>query len=611
MNQTQQEVDAASSARRIWEQQAAQVLRKARRLQPDSPDDQAWAALSATTVEGVTIPPLGVPGPSAWQWDDGRRRNGAGWATRPHIVGADPSVAAEAAFQEWQHDSASIWVTVGGSGAAPAVLSRTLDRIPLDTFPVAISAADPTTDVQAAQAFSDVLQRRGLRPARGGSLGADPVGRLLRTGSPSPGSAIGAVIGDVASLATDLATRALVADGTTAHVRGAGDAAEIGFVLATGVHYLRELERLGYPLAAGLGLIGLRLAATDDQFVTIAKFRAARALWKRIAHLSGGSPTSGSEIHAVTSVPMMTRYDPWTNLLRTTVAAFAAGVGGADVITVEPFDAALGVPEAQGRRLARNISALLLQEAHVGDVADPAGGSWAIETLTDSVADAAWAEFLLIEGSGGITTVVLDGSLRSRFATTRERRAARIDTRRQAITGITEFPEAGEQLLVRDPYPTAHPDFDDADTSSWTAAYEALRDDPPAEPVFLATLGPLAAHGARAAFVTNALAAGGLSVVAAGPTSTVHDLLSAFRDSPSPVVCVAGTDVAYAEFGSPMVVALRDAGARWFILAGKPSAELDALFHDHIAVGDDQLAFLRRTRAALRAAAPAGQGART
>ncbi len=594
-------------ARQEWEHQARQVLRKAQRLSPDSPDDQVWAALSATTVEGVPVPPLGLAGRTL-PLDDGRRRAAAGWTVRPHIVVPDPSAAADDLFQEWEHESASVWLTVGGSGTDTAVLGRALSRVPLNTLPVVLGATGTTTDVQAAQAFSDVLQRRGVRPAEGGSLGADPVGRLLRTGSSSPGSAVDAVIRDIAAVAMDLGVGALVADGTTAHLRGAGEAAEIGFVLAAGVYYIRELERRGYPLHQALGLIALRLAATDDQFATMAKFRVARLLWTRIADLSGAKPGWASGIHAVTSTPMMTRYDPWTNLLRTTVAAFAAGTGGADALTVQPFDVALGIPDGQGRRLARNISALLIQEGHVADVADPAGGSWAVETLTDSLADAAWAEFLRIETGGGVMTAVLDGSLRSRYGGTRERRTARVNTRTQAISGVTEFPQSDEKLLRREPYPTVPAEDDAADISSWAAGFEALRDDPPPERVFLATIGPRAAHAARVGFLTNALAAGGVGVTPADTTGSVEDLLVAFAAHPGAVVCLAGTDAAYVQSAAPIISTLRDAGARRLILAGRPSAELDALVDDHIAAGDDVLAFLHRTRAALSGSVPTSQG---
>ena len=147
-------------------------------------------------------------------------------------------------------------------------------------------------------------------------------------------------------------------------------------------------------------LIEFRYAATDEQFPTIAKLRAARRLWARVLEASGAAESAQRQ-HVVTSRAMMGRVDPWVNMLRGTVAAFAAGVGGADAITVVPFDEPLGLPDAFGRRIARNTSSLLIEESHVAAVTDPAGGSYAVEKLTDDLAVAGWAELGRIEADGG------------------------------------------------------------------------------------------------------------------------------------------------------------------------------------------------------------------
>ncbi len=588
-----------------WQRQAATILRKARRLPEDSPDANVWSALAGTTVEGLRIPPLGVRGVDPIPEHDGRRAAApGGWDIRARIVEQDATLAAATALDEWQNGSTSLWLAVGGAGVDPAELGSILSGIPLDEVPIVISATG-SMEIEAAQHLSDLLASRGPA-APGTSLGGDPVGRMLRAGSAGPAAD---TIRELAVLATNLGIGALVADGAVAHQQGAGDAAEIGYALAAAVFYLRELQSAGHAILDALPLLEFRLAATDDQFAMIAKFRAVRVLWNRIAELSGGPAGAPARVHAVTSRMMMTRYDPWTNLLRTTVAAFGAGVGGADVITVEPFDVALGVPDAQGRRLARNISALLVQEAHVRDVADPAGGSWVVEQLTDAVADAAWDEFLRIEESGGIMAAIADGSLRSRFASTRERRTWRITTRQQPITGVSEFPNLTEDLPARLPYPASPGDGE----PSWASPFELMRDTPSAQPVFLGTLGPVAVHMARAGFVTNALAAGGVGVVRAGPTDTVEQVIAAYRSHPSTVVCVVGSDAAYAESAASVVAGLRGAGARWVILAGRPSPTLGRLVDDHYAAGDDLLAFLGRTRNALSATDPAatiGAGAR-
>ncbi len=175
--------------------------------------------------------------------------------------------------------------------------------------------------------------------------------------------------------------RTIVADALPYHEAGASDGQELGCALATGVAYLRALtERGGLDVDAAARQLEFRFAATADQFATIAKLRAARRLWARVAEVAGAAVRSAPQ-HAVTSSTMMTRRDPWVNMLRTTVACFAAGVGGADAVTVQPFDSAIGLPDAFARRIARNTQSILLEESTVAGVIDPAGGSWYVERL--------------------------------------------------------------------------------------------------------------------------------------------------------------------------------------------------------------------------------------
>ena len=283
---------------------------------------------------------------------------------------------------------------------------------------------------------------------------------------------------------------------------------------------------------------------------------------------------------------MMSKYDPWVNMLRTTVAAFAAGVGGADAVTVLPFDSPLGRPDALGRRIARNTSHLLVDEAHVAHVADPAGGAYAVEKLTDDLAVAAWDLFGRID----------DGAdLDAEIAETVAQRDAAIATRKRPLTGLTEFPHLAETLPERAPAPEVDV------VRRYGAAFEAMRDEPATRPVFLATLGSVASHTARATFAANLLAAGGIAVETAGATDGVDALLAAYDGQP--VVCVAGADATYTEWGADAVEALRTAGATHVIVAGKPDVlEGD----DSCAMGVNALDFLTRTRLVLSSRGTSG-----
>ena len=569
-----------------WEKSAAAVLRKARRLREDDPDSRVWEKLARTTLDDIAVPPLGTAALLDELETSGRPTRSGDWDIRAHLNGPDARSANEAALVDLDGGVTSLWLELG-AGLTPAELDATLAGVLLDLAPVVLDA--PADPLAAAEALVAVLDDRGVTPANGTNLGADPIGALVQgvvstSSTTEEGSTTESTLVAVAELARKAGTLGVVVDATAVHDLGASDAQELGYSLAVGAAYLRQLTAAGIPLDEAVGLLEFRYAATDEQFATIAKLRAARRLWARVVELSGGTVTAQRQ-HAVTSRPMMSKYDPWVNMLRTTVAAFAAGVGGADSVTVLPFDSVLGRPDAFGRRIARNTSSLLIAESHVAHVADPAGGAYAVEKLTDDLARAGWAELGRIEEAGGIEAALADGSRRARIDETVARREEEVARRRRPLTGVTEFPNLAEVLPEREPDETADR------VRRYGASFEALRDDPAPAPVFLATVGTVAAHTARATFAANLLAAGGVAVDVAGPTANADELVAAYDGQA--VVCLAGSDPTYAEWGAAAIAALRAAGARRVILAGKPG-DLDV--DDSCAMGVDALAFLNRTR---------------
>ncbi len=561
-----------------WEKEAAAVLRKAGRLGADDPDSAVWDKLTRTTLDGIGVPPLGVRVVEAEEADPFTRgttspRPEGGWDIRPAFSDPDPAQTAADVLTDLENGATSVLLTVGAGGISVSDVATVLDKVLLDVAPVVIEADDA---LAAAEAFTAVLDDKRVPAAPGTNLGADPV------------TAPADVVARMADLAREHDVLGFVVDATVVHDQGASDAQELGYALAAGAAYLRRLSAAGLSVDEAAALVEFRFAATDEQFPTIAKLRAARRLWARMLELSGATEL-GQRQHAVTSRPMMTKYDPWVNMLRTTVAAFAAGVGGADAVTVLPFDAALGLPDAFARRIARNTSSLLIHESHVATVVDAAGGAYAVERLTDDLAQAGWDELGRIEQSGGVMTALEDGSIKARIDDVVAKRNAEIARRKRPVTGVTEFPHLHEQLPVRKPYPAGA-----RQVRRYAADFEAMRDDAAKQPVFLATLGPIAAHTARATFAHNLFAAGGIDTTSAGATDSVEDLLAAYGKER--VVCLCGTDKAYAERGADAVTALRDAGAAYVIVAGKPG---DLSVDDSAATGIDALAFLTRVREEL------------
>ncbi|MEV6148847.1 methylmalonyl-CoA mutase subunit beta [Nonomuraea sp. NPDC052129] len=564
-----------------WRALALEVLRKTG-VEAGSPEE----TLSSITYDGVTLAPLYDAADLPKILRKGAPGARAGWDVRQRHAVAD----AEAVLADLEHGVTSLWLVLGAGAIPVGRLPDLLREVLLDLAPIVLEAGPEVRE--AAETLFGLAAERGVSPT--GNLGAS-IGTAGRD--------------TTAELAARCAEgfpgmRAVLLDATPYHDAGGSDAEELGCSIALGVEHLRALTDAGLTVEQAFGQLEFRYAVTDDQFAAIAKLRAARTLWARVAEVCGAAD-GGQRQHAVTSSAMMTARDPWVNLLRTTIACFAAGVGGADAVTVQPFDACLGVPDAFARRMARNTQALLLEEAGAGRVADPAAGSWYVERRTADLADRAWAWFQEIEAAGGITAA--SGLVAERIAATRERRADDIAHRRFPITGVSEFPHLDEKPVRRSPSDGGALAGESPGNGGalvgeglprirYAQEFEALRDLADAQPerpvVFLATFGPVAAHTARAAFAANLFQAGGLAIQTAGPGTDPDQIATAFAVSGSDVACLCSSDKMYGLHAEAVAAALRRAGARKIWLAGKGSYEgVD----DCLYAGCDALAVLRTT----------------
>ena len=357
----------------------------------------------------------------------------------------------------------------------------------------------------------------------------------------------------------------LVADGRRAHRAGGTEAQELALALACALGSLRALEAAGMSLEEARGAIFFRVAADADQFLTIAKLRALRLLWAQIEVACGLVPKPAL-VHAETAWRMMTRRDPYVNLLRTTTAAFSAGLGGADLVSVLPFTQALGLPDAFARRLARNTQLVLIEEANLGRVTDAGAGAGGIETLTDEMAQAAWALFQMSE-SQGLTAWL--PTLSAQVAGARQARLKNIARRKDALTGTSEFPDIHEKPVAVLAPPHALGEDALFPPMRLSQQFEALRDRAdalnPRPKIFLATLGEVADFTARAMFAKNVFEAGGIEAV----LQDGADLVAGFKASGAKLACLCSSDAIYAVQAVDVARTLRDAGAALY-LAGRP-----------------------------------------
>jgi methylmalonyl-CoA mutase len=579
------------SDRENWRAAVAGVLAKSRRKDPADLGTEPERLLDSPTYDGFPVHPLytgldALPEPALpGQWPyvrggDALRDVRSGWKVAESfpITGQSAVTNGNGAVLTALADGVSTLVLrVGAGGAAVTELDRMLEGVFLELVPVILEAG---ADYAAA---SDVLlglladfdadKRLGLSV----DLGADPLTAAL-TGRPAP--TIDEVVATVAKArAFDGGVRAVSVDGATFHGLGASASWELAGAVATGVAYLRLLDDAGVAVPDALGQIGFRYSADDDQFTTIAKLRAARQLWARVAEVVDQPEAGAATIHAVTSLPMMAQRDPWVNMLRTTLAAFGAGVGGADSVQVYEFDSAIvgGLPGAArtfARRMARNTQLLLLEESHVGRVLDPGGGSWFIEDLTRRLAEEAWKHFQDIEARGGF--VAARDHVAARIAEVRTRRSDDIAHRRTALTGVNEYPNLAEAPLPQtDSIPGVY---------RYAAGFESLRDRSDAHlaatgarpRALLLPVGPLSEHNVRTTFAANLLASGGVETVNPG-TLDAAAVAAAVAAAGHPVAAViCGTDARYATDVPDVVEAARAAGVSHVYLAGPAKALGDA-----------------------------------
>jgi methylmalonyl-CoA mutase len=573
-----------------WQRLVASVLRKSGK---EVEGAEAEEALSTALEDGLRTRPLytahdtapepGLPGFAPFV--RGGRAEGntlGGWDVRQRHTVADSG----AVLADLENGVTSLWLAVGEGGIPLPELGRVLDGVYLDLAPVVLDAGREPGP--AARELLRLYEERGVaREAARGNLGADPLGHEARSGQQ----------GDVAP-AAELARlcaegypglRALTVDALPYHEAGGSAAQELGCSLATGVAYLRDLTEAGLSVEQACAQLEFRYAATADQFLTIAKLRAARRLWARVAEVCG-APRAGAQLqHVVTSPVMMTRRDPWVNMLRTTIATLAAGAGGADAVTVLPFDHALGLPDAFARRIARNTSTILIEESHLSRVIDPAGGSWYVERLTDELAHAGWEFFRRIERLGGQAAALRSGDLAQDLADTWQARTAKLAKRREPVTGVSEFPYLAEKPVVRESAP--EPPSGGLPRVRRDEAYEALRARSDAHlaatgsrpRIFLAAIGPAAAHTARLTFASNLFQAGGIEPVTEGT----------FEDSGATEAVLCSSDALYEEQAETTARTLKAAGARHVFLAGRPGqyTGVDA----YVFAGCDAVAVLSAT----------------
>jgi methylmalonyl-CoA mutase len=571
----------------------------------------SFERLVSTTYDGLIMAPLAQRRADASPV--AVRPGAAAWEILARIDHPDPALANEIALRELNSGATGLSLVfagaVGAHGFGLPTSEQAIARA-LEGFDFAAGAALELDPSPQAGAMLDAVLAKGFASSRGGAgirIGHDPIGPMAGGASAARPWADQAphFARRVAALARDgFSGKLAVADGRIIHNAGGSEAQELAFVLAAALTYLRAFEAEGLALDAARRTIFFRLSADADQFLTIAKFRALRKLWARVEAACSLAPAE-TFVSAETAWRMLARRDPQVNILRTSIAVFAAALGGADAITVLPFTAALGLPDRFARRIARNTQLVLLEESHLGKVADPAAGSGSVEDLTDQLCRAAWTLFREIEAAGGIAAALTNGFVQQKVADVRAKRAAAVARRKDALTGVSIFPSLHEaEAKVDVPIPARRAPSGGLSPIRLAEPYEALRDASDrmlaatgARPkIFLATLGTESEFTPRAMFAKNFFEAGGIEAVG-GAAVAAPALAAAFKASGAPLACLCSSDKVYEKEALAVSQALKAARARHIFLAGRPRDQEAALqaagVQSFIYEGCDALATLR------------------
>ena len=577
-----------------------------------------FETLRSRTADGIVIEPVYGRAHDAPALPAGPAREVAGnWTLTQRADMPDLAAANAQMLDDLANGATGLALVIPGSVTAGAhgvaitdakSVERVFDAVELDFISLRLDGGRHGRDL--ALLVLDEYKRRLLDLSRCRlELGLDPLGTLALNGRIVNRKELASRAGEMFGKARKLDHKGGVfcADARVYHGAGCSEAQELAFALATGVDYLRLLEEAGIDPAISAPQTSMLLTADADQFLTIAKLRAARMLWARMLEASG-IDQSPLTLHAETAMRMMSRRDPHVNLLRTTSAAFAAGTGGADSVTVLPFTAAVGLPDGFARRLARNVQNLLLEESSAGRVTDAAAGAGYVENLTSELAGTAWKLFQQIEQAGGMMAFLAAGKAQALIAETRAARNKDIARRKMALTGVSEYPnlnEAPSKVLdmalpegwsIGTPWQADMVECEPLAQHRLAEGFEALRDASDAHlvatakrpQVFLATLGTPADFTVRATWITNLLAAGGIEAV----PGAVQD----FQASGLDAACICSSDAIYATEAEATARTLAGLGAGHVMMAGKPGniekLLADAGVAEFIHAGQDALALL-------------------
>ena len=467
-------------------------------------------------------------------------------------------------------------------------LSELLGKLPLEKIEVSIFGLD-------SEIFPELLNE--LTQGKGFSSedlnihwDCDPLGEFSLTGNlGDEDEAYNKMASLLAQTKTFPGVKTIAVHGDYFRRSGSKFVQELAFSLALANEYLNEMDEQGFPADETAASMVFNFAIGSNYFLELAKLRAARLLWSRVieSYIGKAGESAGMYVHAETSTWNKTIYDPYVNMLRTTTEAMSAVLGGVDSLTVHPFDHSYKTPDAFSERLARNNQIILKEESHFDKVVDPAGGSYYIEKLTDSIATEAWKLFQEVEKQGGYTEAFMQGYIQNEIASSAQMRDENIATRKEVLLGVNQYPNNNESI-----HPKADSSFfnvpvvdpTDADAQPLipyrgAEGFEFLRmatekaEERPK--VFLLTIGDANWRKGRADFAANFFGCAGYEILNNSGFNTISEGIEAAAEAGAEIIVLCSSDPEYAEY-APDAVKINK-GRAIIVVAGYPKKIIEQL----------------------------------
>ena len=552
--------------------------------------------------------------PGEFPFVRGNKKDNNLWFVRQDIVVEDAAEANKKALDILNKGVDSLGFKISGSDVNAQFIATLLDGI----LPQYVELNFKTCQrhcVELAEVLVAYFKEKQYPLADlKGSINFDPIEKILTKGK------------DVSALCAEVAPQLIAAlkelpgykcinvNSVSLNNAGCYIYQELGYALAWGAEYMNILTEAGVDAAEAAKRIKFNMGVSENYFMEIAKFRAARLLWAQIVK-QYEVPDEACQMHvcAITSEYNQTLFDSYVNLLRSQTETMSAALANVDSIVVTPFDKPYETPTEFAERIARNQQLLLKEEAHFDKLVDVAGGSYTIEHLTDAIAQEGWKLFLAVEEAGGFLAEALNSNITNAVNASNDKRHAAAATRREFILGTNQFPNFTETSDGKQPLSSAcgcatatHEtgELPALNTQRLASEFETLRlstEKAEKQPVaFMLTIGNLAMRQARAQFSCNFLAAAGYKVMDNLGFKTVEEGVDAALEAKADIVVICSSDDEYAEYAIPAFKYLD--GRAMFVVAGAPACSEDlkaAGIENFIHVKSNQLETLRAYNAKL------------